>query len=69
MVENPTCPTAQAFMELGASVVREVAKMSSAAAGQQRTARVTYDAGQNLVIVRYVAVSRARVAMLKDRNP
>lgn len=30
VVSDPTSPTAAAFMELGASVVREVAKMSSA---------------------------------------
>jgi hypothetical protein len=42
-------------MELGAAVVREVAKMSSSSSsgvGQQRGSRVSYDAGQNLIFVR-----------------
>ncbi len=54
MVCSPTCDTARVFMDLGAAVVREVAKMSAPGpgAGAAQQPRVVYDAGQNLVVVR-----------------
>jgi Mrp family chromosome partitioning ATPase/DUF971 family protein len=42
VVSDPTCSTASAFMELGASVVREVAKMGGSNQGS-RLVRVSYD--------------------------
>ncbi len=43
MVADPTCPTSQTFMELGAAVVREVAKMGGRNASRQV---VAYDQQQ-----------------------
>lgn len=51
-MSDPTCATASAFMELGAAVVREVAKMSSVQAGMSKLPKVAYDQGQHVIIVR-----------------
>eukprot|EP00199_Chlamydomonas_sp_CCMP681_P000417 CAMPEP_0119105222 /NCGR_PEP_ID=MMETSP1180-20130426/3250_1 /TAXON_ID=3052 ORGANISM="Chlamydomonas cf sp, Strain CCMP681" /NCGR_SAMPLE_ID=MMETSP1180 /ASSEMBLY_ACC=CAM_ASM_000741 /LENGTH=483 /DNA_ID=CAMNT_0007090229 /DNA_START=178 /DNA_END=1629 /DNA_ORIENTATION=- len=53
VVSDPTCATSAAFMELGAVVVREVAKQQGPSGGPaQRTARVVHDTSQNLILVR-----------------
>ncbi|KAL6756009.1 P-loop containing nucleoside triphosphate hydrolase protein [Haematococcus lacustris] len=56
VVSQPTCPTAAAFMELGAAVVREVAKMSSSGTTgllrEQQAAKLVYDAASGLLRVR-----------------
>mmetsp|Transcript_20441 Transcript_20441/g.56982 ORF Transcript_20441/g.56982 Transcript_20441/m.56982 type:complete len:560 (+) Transcript_20441:41-1720(+) len=53
VVADPTGPTASAFMELGAAVVREVAKMSSSQGGAASKApKVAYDQGQHAILVR-----------------
>lgn len=57
MVSDPTCSTSASFMELGAAVVREVAKMgsvggSSSGSGASKAPRVAYDQGQHAIIIR-----------------
>ncbi|GFH10841.1 uncharacterized protein HaLaN_06233 [Haematococcus lacustris] len=56
VVSQPTCPTAAAFMELGAAVVREVAKMSSSGTTgllrEQQAAKLVHDAASGLLRVR-----------------
>ncbi len=60
VVSDPTCGTSSAFMELGAAVVREVAKQAAgagAAGGATASkARVVHDTAQNLVLVRCVSL-------------
>ncbi len=51
VVSDPTCDTSRAFMELGACVVREVARQGGAP-GQSKMARVAHDTAQNLIIIR-----------------
>eukprot|EP00983_Pelagomonas_calceolata_P004373 142332-Pelagomonas_calceolata.AAC.4 len=58
VVADPTGPTASAFMELGAAVVREVAKMSSSQGGAASKApKVAYDQGQHAILVRVSGVA------------
>jgi len=55
VVADPTGETAKAFMELGAAVVREVAKMSSSNAqggAASKAPKVVYDQGQHAILVR-----------------
>lgn len=55
VVSSPSSPTAAVYMELGAAVVREVAKVTAARGGAGAGGglpQVVYDVGQNAVVVR-----------------
>ncbi|KAF5843236.1 P-loop containing nucleoside triphosphate hydrolase protein [Dunaliella salina] len=52
VIADPTGPTAGAFMELGAAVVREVAKMSNQGGAASKAPKVAYDQGQHVIMVR-----------------
>lgn len=52
VVAQPACATAAAYMELGAAVVREVAKLSG---GASRGPSAMYDAGNNAIVIRCVS--------------
>jgi hypothetical protein len=52
VVSDPAGPVASAFMELGAAVVREVAKMMMGGTGGNPRNSVTYDEARDLVVVK-----------------
>jgi hypothetical protein len=50
VVSDPTGPVGRAFMELGAAVVREVAKMGGPGGNPRNS--VTYDEARDLVVIK-----------------